>query len=169
MKIINLFAGPGAGKTTIATSLFSEMKWRNIDVEYVSEIAKDYTWERNFMRLSNQPLIAAEQEYKIFKLADKNLDYVITDSPIILGIFYTNNPTYQEVVKLLWSQYSSRNINYFIKRNKPYKTAGRNQTEEESKEIDCKILRYLQDSGCSFKSILGDKEAVSVILDDLMI
>jgi adenylate kinase family enzyme len=32
MKVINLFAGPGAGKSTTAAALFSKMKWKGYNV-----------------------------------------------------------------------------------------------------------------------------------------
>ena len=37
---INLLAGPGAGKSTMAAWLFSELKRRNISVEHVGEYVK---------------------------------------------------------------------------------------------------------------------------------
>lgn len=39
--IVNLFAGPGAGKSTGAAYIFSKLKLAGIDCEYVSEFAKD--------------------------------------------------------------------------------------------------------------------------------
>jgi len=39
-KVINLFAGPGAGKSTTAAGLFAEMKRANVDVELVTEYVK---------------------------------------------------------------------------------------------------------------------------------
>lgn len=40
-KVINLIGAPGAGKSTIASQLFSLMKWQGLDVELVSEYAKE--------------------------------------------------------------------------------------------------------------------------------
>ena len=45
--VVNLFAGPGAGKSTGATYIFSKLKMLGIDAEYVSEFAKDKVWEEN--------------------------------------------------------------------------------------------------------------------------
>ena len=39
--VVNLFAGPGAGKTTCAWEIASELKKRGIVTEYVPEYAKE--------------------------------------------------------------------------------------------------------------------------------
>ena len=45
--VVNLFAGPGAGKSTGAAYIFSMLKMAGIDTEYVNEYAKDKVWEDN--------------------------------------------------------------------------------------------------------------------------
>ena len=45
--IVNLFAGAGAGKTTCAWEIASELKKRGIETEYVSEYAKELVWDNN--------------------------------------------------------------------------------------------------------------------------
>ena len=39
--VINLIGAPGTGKSTVASELFSKMKWSGYDVELVSEYAKE--------------------------------------------------------------------------------------------------------------------------------
>ena len=46
--IVSLFAGPGAGKTTCAWEIASELKKRNVETEYVSEYAKELVWDEKF-------------------------------------------------------------------------------------------------------------------------
>ena len=43
--VVNLLAGPGAGKTTCAWEIASELKKRNLETEYVPEYAKEFVWE----------------------------------------------------------------------------------------------------------------------------
>jgi adenylate kinase family enzyme len=52
--IVNLFAGPGAGKSTGAAYVFAKLKLAGIDCEYVSEFAKDKVWENNSEVFKNQ-------------------------------------------------------------------------------------------------------------------
>ena len=42
--VINLIGSPGTGKSTLASELFSKMKWQGYDVELVSEYAKELVW-----------------------------------------------------------------------------------------------------------------------------
>jgi adenylate kinase family enzyme len=42
---VNLFGSPGTGKSTMAASIFAELKWRGVDCEIVTEYAKELTWK----------------------------------------------------------------------------------------------------------------------------
>ena len=44
-KIVNAFAGPGAGKTTACLEIVSQLKMRGKSAEYVPEYAKELVWE----------------------------------------------------------------------------------------------------------------------------
>ena len=39
--VVNLLGAPGSGKSTIAASIFSKLKFQNLNVELVSEYAKE--------------------------------------------------------------------------------------------------------------------------------
>ena len=82
MKVINLFGGPGVGKSTAAAGLFYEMKKRQLSVELVTEYAKDMVWENRQNILDDQIYIFAKQQRRIARLRDHHIDWVITDSPI---------------------------------------------------------------------------------------
>ena len=88
MKVINLFGGPGVGKSTAAAGLFYEMKKRQLSVELVTEYAKDMVWEKRWNILDDQLYILAKQHRRIARLAEHGIEYVITDSPISLGLVY---------------------------------------------------------------------------------
>ena len=120
-KIINLFGNPGSGKSTIAAYLFSELKRRNIEVELVTEVAKDYVWQEDSKSLSNQVLIFAEQLKRIDRLIGK-VKYIITDSPLLLQIGYykerklPNSKAFTKLCKAYNNRYN--NINIYLKSNK---------------------------------------------------
>lgn len=44
-KVINLYGGPGTGKSSTAGMLFAHLKLRGVNCEYVQEYAKDAAWE----------------------------------------------------------------------------------------------------------------------------
>ena len=45
--VINLFGGPGCGKSTIAALLFGKLKQNGINCEMALEYAKDKVWEES--------------------------------------------------------------------------------------------------------------------------
>jgi hypothetical protein len=44
--VVNLLGGPCCSKSTMASDLFANLKWKGIDCELTGEYAKDLTWER---------------------------------------------------------------------------------------------------------------------------
>lgn len=145
--VVNLFGGPGTGKSTEAASIFTEYKRRNTNIELVHEYAKDLTWEDRKLALSFQPYIAAKQMYHVHRVVDQ-VDIVVTDSPILLSNIYKGagyNVHLGRHILQIFKGWDTLNI--FLKRNSeahPYREAGRNQTEQEAIKVDEKILRFLR-------------------------
>ena len=163
-KIINLYGGPGTGKSTTAAGLFSAMKRLGINCELVTEVAKDLVWEDSLETLNDQLYVSACQCHRIKRLLGK-VDYVITDSPILLGIYYDSSKSPELEAVLVKTHNSLDTIDIFIKRTKPYKEAGRLQSEAEAIGIDADISKLLlkhMDSGC-----YGVPDS-STIVDDLL-
>lgn len=134
--IINLFAGPGAGKSTTAARIFYELKQRNILVELVTEYAKDVTWEGHHNLLDDPLWITANQNRRLERLIGQ-VDYIVTDSPILLGAAYVQDHYPDSYIELLEDLHYPRiNWNYIIRRTKAYQPVGRNQTEAEAVELD---------------------------------
>lgn len=160
LKVINLFAGPGAGKSTTRAGLFYEMKNQRVNCEEVTEYAKDVTWEENYNQLSDQLFVLANQNRKLDRLKDK-VEWVISDSPLLLSIHYALPDylphTFKSLAFDLWNTYDNYNI--FINRVKPYSGVGRSQTEDEAKEIDKKIKSMLSLHNINYIEVDGDKNA----------
>lgn len=91
-KIINFIGGPSAGKTTLSALLFSEMKMRGYNVEYVQEYAKNLVWMEDYETLNNQYLVSKTQA-DLFEKIDGKVEYIITDACLLHGIYYNRyNP-----------------------------------------------------------------------------
>ncbi|GAG71148.1 unnamed protein product [marine sediment metagenome] len=132
--IINLFGGPGTGKSTIASGIFCLLKLHGVNTEYVTEFPKDLTWEESYKTLLDQYYITTSQHHRVWRLIGK-VDIIVTDAPFLLGLVYeeTNNYFKQSVLKI-FNNYN--NINYLLNGDVKYMESGRNQTKQEAQEID---------------------------------
>lgn len=159
--VINLFAGPGAGKSTIAAEIFALLKWAGVKVELVREFAKEELWAGHEKSFQNQLYISGVQSQRQSELRDQ-VDVIVTDSPIILGCLYGASLELSQ--ELLRGFNSYDNLNIFLKRTKPYESSGRHQTEEEAKEIDRKTLDLLLHCTSSFVVVTADCYAAQHIV-----
>lgn len=156
LLVISLFAGPGSGKSTGAAYIFSRLKMCGVNVELVTEFAKDKVWERNDKALSNQAYLFGEQYYRINRL-EGEVECVITDSPLLLGLIYNKDPRlgedFNNVIRKVARSYDQ--LNYFVKRMKPYNPKGRIHSESESDEISAQIRQILDKEVHRYKVIDG--------------
>jgi tRNA uridine 5-carbamoylmethylation protein Kti12 len=164
MQLINLYAGPGAGKSTTAAGLFHIMKLSGMSCELVTEYAKDLVWSKRENMFVNQDYIFAKQRHKIDRLLEHDIDYVITDSPLALSLVYAKSmpKSFHVFVEEMVNTYD--NVNFFLNRTKAYSEVGRNQTEAEAKELDVKVKKMLYDTNQYFTEISGDSDAPYKIL-----
>jgi ABC-type oligopeptide transport system ATPase subunit len=159
MKVINLFAEAGAGKSTTAAGLFFLMKCAGYHVELATEYAKDLVHEERTKTFNDQLYITAKQNHKLFLLNNK-YDYAITDSPLLLGLVYRQDDCVSYFDDLVFQLFNSyENVNILLTRSKPYKQIGRNQTEEESKKIRENILQMLNYYNLDYYSVVADDKA----------
>lgn len=166
MKVINLFGGPGTGKSTTAADLFALMKWNNKSVELINEYAKEITWEQRYKIFEDQLYITAKQNRKLHRIKDQ-VDWAITDSPLLLSMVYSTPDylpkTFRSMIYELYDTYD--NINIFLQREKPYHQVGRNQNEEEARELDVRIKELLEEGGYNYHVIPANVDARQTIYD----
>jgi hypothetical protein len=140
LKVISLFAGPGAGKSTTAAAIFVAMKRLRYRVELVTEYAKDLTYEKNWTRLSDQFHVLSEQNFRLERLRG-SVEWAITDSPLPLSLIYCKPELRFDIerqVEPLWRSYE--NYPFILKRTEsPYQDFGRTQTLDEAIALDRRI------------------------------
>lgn len=158
MKVINLFGAPGSGKSTLRAGLFYEMKLAGYNVEEVTEYAKDMVWEERFNIFSDQIYILGKQNRRLLRLTNK-VDYVLTDSPILMGIAYMVATPYDETLEQLIVKVflSYDNLNIFINRKHEYQQIGRNQNELEADEKAEQIKELLRMYSIPFTEVNSDE------------
>lgn len=170
--VIGLTGAPGAGKSTGAAKLFSELKMLGINCELIGEFAKDKTWEHNSTALGCQEYIFGKQSYRLARCRDE-VDVIITDSPLPLTLAYVRDEAIREpLTALVMAVYNSyENINFFINRVKPYNPKGRNQTAEESEALSKDIKELYHSLNIPYTEITGDAEgyakAIALVIDKL--
>lgn len=141
--VVNFYAGPGAGKTTAALELTAELKKIGVNVEYVSEYAKDLVLEGKVELLSNQQHVTDEQYHRIDRLCNA-VDVIVTDSPVLLGIVYGADRIDENYRKQIRDYYDSfNNINLYVERKVAYQNEGRVETEQQARTLDTLITKML--------------------------
>ena len=162
--VVNFFAGPGCGKSTGASWLFSQLKLNGVDCEYVSEFAKDKVWENNGEVFKCEFYITGKQSFKVSRCFGK-VDVIITDSPIAISMVYSESDKFKAAVLEEFNKYEKNNMNILLKRTVPYDSNGRFQTEDEAKNIDDKIKNTLDESEIPYMIINGNVDGYKAILD----
>lgn len=167
---INLFGGPGLGKSTTAAGLFYRMKTDNYKVEFIPEYAKELTYGNDYTKLADQLHILGEQHHRLFRLNGK-VDYVIHDSPFVMGVVYLQEDPhlpkelYEKLMVTMFKSYN--NINIFLNRNldKEYQAYGRSQTFEQAIEKDFEIKAMLDKSNIPYYEIKSHENTIENILE----
>lgn len=150
-KLVNIYGSAGSGKSTTALRITHYLKLKGYKVEYVPEYAKDLVNECSEHKLKYQLYVFAKQLKRLSVLMDKGLDYVITDSPLLLSYFYgkkynTVKSYFKDMVLDHMQEYPNT-INLFLERGSlEYDSILRlqdcSESDNDSKEL-YKLLKEL--------------------------
>lgn len=165
--VVNLFAGPGSGKSTTAAGVFFELKSRGINCELATEFVKDLVWEERHKAIDNQVYIFAKQHHRIARLLGE-VDVIITDSPLLLTLVYGKKEDY--ALKRLAAVEHNKlwTLNCFIKRNKEYNPKGRWQTYDEARNLDRSIATMLDEEEVPYEVYFGNADGKDKIVDKVL-
>lgn len=162
--VVNMLAGPGAGKSTIAAGLFAALKLRNVNVELVTEYAKDRVWEEAFRTLDNQIYMFGKQHHRIWRILGK-VDVIVTDSPMMLSLHYGKNLSSSFRQLVLEEHLKARSLNVYLERQKPYTPIGRVQTEDQARNIDKDIIEVLESNQLEYIKEVADAGVIERLAD----
>lgn len=172
--VINLYGGPGTGKSTTAAHLFALLKLRGCNAELITEYVKNWVWEGRTIRKNDQYYLFAKQA-RLESLKFEEVDYIVTDSPVWLSAIYeARHEQEPHICQMLIDKhvdlaksYGVRHRHIFLNRVKRYSPEGRFQTEDQAKEIDEEILNYLKAQKLEFSECIADEGAAPNILKSL--
>ena len=174
-KIINIFGGPGIGKSSIAAGVTYKIKKNHISCDQPYEFPKLLAWDNNHSAIQDQLYVLANQHRGIVKSYGK-VDYIVLDSPILLSLTYRNyykateypsslyGESFDKMVLDTFNQYD--NINIVLDRaDGVHNNDERYQNLEESKELDIVIENSLIENNIPFHKIKVDDDTVDNIIE----
>lgn len=143
--VVNLFGGPGSGKSTIAARIFSELKRRGVEAACPEEHAKMAIWSGQPWLLDEQVIMAGKTWETLTNLRDK-VRVIIVDSPILLCSVYAGDkeplPFHDLVMDL---HRRTPRVNLMVKRHRDieYDPSNRREDEKQARGLDERILGVL--------------------------
>lgn len=167
MVVINLWGAPSSGKSTTAAGLFFLMKINKKRVELVTEFAKDLVWEGQEKVFGEQVYILGEQNHRLERL-DGQVDFAITDSPLMLPVFYMPKGYMTSFPHLAHEQFHRyQNVNYLLHRTAEFEPIGRRHTEEQSEQIAGELKAFMLDQGIPFTEVEANPHTPQEIFNDI--
>lgn len=154
---INLFGGPGVGKSICASKLFGDLKLRGYLIEQVSEYAKTWAHQKRAVDVYTQLYFLSKQIKSERECLTSGYDLIVTDSPLGLCPLYTSEYFPKDAgwatssmwgyIRAMDAEYAPLNI--LIRRDNAvkYETEGRYQSFTEASQIDTKLYKMSERFG----------------------
>lgn len=168
--IINIFGGPGVGKSTAAGLIFAHLRMKGISCEYVQEFAKELSRAGDMEAIDNQFYVSAVQYQRQHRLIGK-VDYIVTDSPVLTGLVYDMQKLDGFNRVLADIHRKSNSINILIKRDnlREYEDEGRHHNATEAVIFDMKIEQLLIEHEVHYASVhASEMESLLFMIFDML-
>lgn len=175
-KVINLFGGPNSGKSTVAAGLFFNLKLKHLHCEIVREYIKSWAWENKKPGTYDAPYIFGKQLRYESMLYGK-VDYIVTDSPLILSAFYEELHEDESIVRMSASSFMNKAtnngvkyINFWLDMVEDVDTRGRFGDAEVFSKTSHEMKKWLNNNNIELIEVpreLGGKGRVNYIIENL--
>ena len=178
--VINIYGGPGVGKSTTAAHLFYTLKSMGKTAELVTEFAKELVWHHMGIdpqnpvylsaELSDQLFIFAHQHRRILRLYGQ-VEYIVTDSPLVNSALYCPKDYPEEFIHLVMAMDRRfRQHNFLLERNPliAYEDSGRCHTIHESIQKDMEIRNIMTSAGIDFTTLENNEHTLGRIMGSII-
>lgn len=163
--VINLFAAPGRGATTLAHAVTAELS-RRFTAIMIPEEAKRLRWLGELDEAGQRYIYFTQAAMLQAVAMAPGVEFAITDAPLLARIAYTCH--YQAEVakeieicaKVVHGQMPT--LNFFIERGRiPYDPVGRFSKQEKADKIGADVRQLLEDLAIPFATLDGSKHNTS--------
>lgn len=159
--IIEIYGGPGCGKSTTAAGLYYQLKLLDKNAELVREYVKKWAWDGILPRHLDQLYITGKQSKAESMLYGK-VDFIVTDCPMYMGVIYDAKYNKSFMVEDAVNRFQAESLSqverhrYMLTRSKPFNPAGRFCSAEGAAETDQDIVNYLNGRGLEYLRLGGN-------------
>ena len=172
--IINVYGGPGVGKSTSAAYLFYLLKSQGESVELVSEYVKAWAWEgRKFSNYDEIYFLGKQVRHESMLFG--KVKWIVTDAPVYMTAYYASiycNPKLAhgvgEAAQAFYQQAKDdghQHLHVMLSRNKPYNPEGRYQTEEQALSVDKGVREMLSKFKVPILTAFPAEESLQNVLE----
>lgn len=151
--IINVYGGPGVGKSTSASYLYYLLKTQNENVELVREYVKSWAWEGRKFSVYDEIYFLGKQVRHESMLFGK-VEWIVTDAPVYMTAYYASmycQPQLAQGVAAAAQAFyqqakddGHQHLHVVLNRTLPYQAEGRYQTELQALGVDEGVQKMLQ-------------------------
>jgi len=171
---INLWAGAGAGKSTLASWLFSQLKMKDYSVELVHEYIKQWAYMKRVPKSFDQVYIFGKQLHAEDMVFQSGVEHLVTDSPLWMQIVYArkyNLPVWRELLEIC-RIFEERHpsVNILLDRSGiTYQQNGRYETYDQAKEVDRLMHEFMAVHTSNFHIVKArDYEYILALVEPLL-
>ena len=160
--LINIYGGPGAGKSTTAAGVFYELKRIGYDCGLVTEMATELVYDEAFNVINDQVYLFGEQWHRTFRMLGK-VDFIVTDSPLLLNIVY-NRQKDEDFDRFIISRiHKLESLDFFVNRSDAFSEVGRIHNLEQSKEVDKTIKELAKNNGIKLIELEQENSITEIV------
>lgn len=148
-RTINIWGGPGSGKSTTASALYTLMKCSGYSVELVEEQSRRLIRDGSANLFKTPGYSAALQFAAIYNAGP--FEYVICDAPVLSKLAYENpSKEVEDYIRYLDELLPGYDVFLERSRSHRYEPIGRIHTEDEARKLDIKMKSLIHYSSRAY-------------------